>query len=85
MTTVTVNAEIDGDGKLHLEVPVGLPAGKAEVVVVVQPEGANGRHERKNAKARSGIFFGKSSALTDIDAALGEMNGAWKTKLSDLK
>jgi len=38
MTTVKVHAEIDLDGKLRLEVPVGLPAGNAEVLVVVQPE-----------------------------------------------
>ena len=38
MTTVKVNAEIGGDGKLRLEVPLGLPAGKAEVVLVVQPD-----------------------------------------------
>ena len=85
MTTVTVNAEIDGDGNLRLEVPLGLPAGKAEVVLVVQPQGANGRNETTQSRpARSGLFAGKSGKTADIDAALDEMNKVWKSKLSDL-
>jgi hypothetical protein len=37
MQTVTVEAEVDADGVLRLTVPVGLPAGKVEVVLVIQP------------------------------------------------
>lgn len=35
MKTLTVEAEIAPDGSLHLEVPCGLPPGKAEVVLVI--------------------------------------------------
>jgi hypothetical protein len=37
MKTISAQAEISADGKLRLEVPCDLPAGLADVVVVVQP------------------------------------------------
>lgn len=37
MKTLTVEAEITSDGKLRLDVPSGLPPGKADVVLVIQP------------------------------------------------
>jgi len=85
MTTVKVNAEIGEDGNLRLDVPVGLPAGRAEVVLVVQQGGLNGRGDSaaEAGSSRSGLFVGKCGVV-DVDAALGEANEAWKSKLSDL-
>jgi hypothetical protein len=85
MTTVKVQARIDQDGKLRLEVPSGLPAGKAEVLIVVQPELSNGHAKPSGVtgSARSGLFAGKSDQHLDVDAALSEMNDAWKSKLTD--
>lgn len=37
MKTLTLETEIAPDGSLHLDIPAGLPPGKAEVVIVVQP------------------------------------------------
>lgn len=37
MKTFTLQAEIGADGHLFIDLPSGLPAGPAEVVVVVQP------------------------------------------------
>ncbi len=37
MITMTVQTEITADGKLRLELPIDLPPGAADVVVVVQP------------------------------------------------
>jgi hypothetical protein len=37
MKTMTVQTEITADGKLRIELPVDLPPGAAEVVIVVQP------------------------------------------------
>jgi hypothetical protein len=37
MKTLTLEAEVQADGLLHLTVPSGLPPGKVEVVIVVQP------------------------------------------------
>ena len=37
MKTMTVQTEITADGKLRLELPIDLPPGAADVVVVVQP------------------------------------------------
>jgi hypothetical protein len=38
MRTITVRAKVDENGRLHLDVPAGLPPGPVEVVVVIQPE-----------------------------------------------
>jgi hypothetical protein len=84
MTTVKVHAEIGPDGKLRLEVPVGLPAGNAEVLVVVPPEATNGKplHSARVECSRSGLFGSDAGKNLDVDAALKEMNEAWKAKLS---
>lgn len=37
MKTLTLEAEVSADGVLRLEAPVGLPPGRVEVVLVVQP------------------------------------------------
>jgi len=37
MKTLTLEAEIAADGRLRLDVPSGLPPGKAEIVLVIQP------------------------------------------------
>ncbi len=86
MTTVKVRGEINLDGKLRLEVPVDLPAGNAEVLVVIQPESANGHQKpsEPNISARSGLFAAAAGQSLDVDAALDEMNNAWKSKLADL-
>jgi hypothetical protein len=84
MTTMKVSAEIAEDGTLRLEVPTGLPAGRAEVLVVVQPE-ANGKAGSATANGRavrSGLFAGKSVSAIDVDATLDEMNQVWRSKLS---
>lgn len=85
MTTVKVNAQIGTDGSLRLDVPVGLPPGEAEVLVVVQPRAANiGAAAAGAPRARSGLFLGRTGHAIDVDAALKEMNEAWRSKLSDL-
>jgi hypothetical protein len=42
MKTLAVEADIAPDGTLHLAVPSGLPPGKVEVVLVIQPKQQNG-------------------------------------------
>jgi len=81
MTALKVRGEIDADGKLRLEIPVGLPAGMAEVLVVVQPDPPNAVPQT-HASARSGLFL--DLPPIDIDAAIDEMNAAWKSKLDDI-
>ena len=52
MKTMTLQTEITADGKLRLEIPMDLPPGGADVVVVVQP-----KRERPAAGASlSGLF-----------------------------
>jgi hypothetical protein len=81
MTTVKVRGEINPDGKLRLEVPVDLPAGNAEVLVVIQPEVTNGHQKPSEQKmsARSGLFASDAGRSLGVDAALDEMNNAWKS------
>jgi hypothetical protein len=87
MTTMTVRGDIDADGTLRLAVPMGLPAGPAEVVLVVQPVAATEAASdppRPLGSARSGLFTRtpESDAL-DIDAVRKEINDAWKAKLME--
>lgn len=86
MTTVKVRGMVESDGRLKLDVPVGLPAGAADVVVVVQPDAAEPpRDPRPAGSSRSGLLVGDPAlAALDIDAALREMNDAWKAKLADV-
>jgi len=86
MTTLTVRSEIDGDGKLRLEVPCQLPPGPVEVVLVVQSTGDSSTpSSRKPHSARSGLFLGRGPKDLDPDAITDEMNAEWKNKLADLE
>jgi hypothetical protein len=42
MKTLTVEAEVASDGTLQVTVPSGLPPGRVEVVLVIQPKVQNG-------------------------------------------
>lgn len=77
MKALTTHAEISEDGTIRLELPSGLPPGPADVVLVIQPQAP----PSGPAKARSGIFAGKSVEGFDVDAALEEMNALWQAKL----
>ena len=53
MKTLTLHSEIGTDGIMRLEVPVGLPAGRAEVVLVVHPEDAAWFPQKTKGAGRS--------------------------------
>ena len=80
MTTLQVRGEIDPDGTLRLAVPMNLPPGPAEVLIVVQPDA--GPSPRPPASARSGLFTRtpESDAL-DVDAVRRQINAGWQTRL----
>jgi hypothetical protein len=78
MKTTTVYTTIDETGTLRLEVPMELPPGPAEVVVVVRPQA---QESPGPTRARSGVFSSRSADALDTDAAIEEMNLAWKSKL----
>jgi hypothetical protein len=85
MTTVKIQSDIDSNGFLRLDVPVGLPAGRAEVVVVVQPGFPNGGNQTAPVArtARSGMFVGITKQV-DVDLALKEITEIWESGLSEL-
>jgi hypothetical protein len=86
MTTLTVRADIDEDGKLRLEVPCQLPPGPVEVVLVVQSTSSDpSSNTSAQRSGRSGLFLGKGPQGVDLDGITEEMNAEWKKKLADLE
>lgn len=85
MTTVKIQGDIDSKGILRVEAPVGLPPGRAEVVVVVQSDNGEVRSGAPLPlrTARSGLFDATSREI-DIEAALTDMNDGWKSEFSEL-
>lgn len=77
MKTLTADVEVGTDGVLRLEIPTDLPAGPADVVLVVQPK----IPKSATGSARSGVFVGRSVEGIDVDAALEQMNSHWRAKL----
>jgi hypothetical protein len=43
--TVAIEGLIDGDGHLRLDIPVDLPPGPVDVVVIIGPERLSGSHD----------------------------------------
>lgn len=95
MTTMTVRSHVGPDGALRLEVPIGLPPGPVEVVVVVQPASpsevettqdrtATGNEHRPH-RARSGMFLNRGLSGINVDATTREMEAAWKAKITSLE
>lgn len=78
MRTVEFQADIGKDGKLRVEVPSGFRPGPVKGVVVF--EEARGPMQPPY-DTLEGIMTGKLSADMDVDAALKEMDDAWKRKL----
>jgi hypothetical protein len=54
MKTLTLEAEVSADGVLRLEAPVGLPPGRVEVVLVVQPKN-NGLYKVREIAPRNKV------------------------------
>lgn len=87
MTTMKIRGTIEPGGRLRLDVPTDLPAGAAEVLVVVQPEATEADDPKGGPPypTRSGLLLGNPAlAALDIDEALREMNDQWKASLADL-
>jgi hypothetical protein len=52
MTTFTVQAQIADDGKLCFDLSTGLPSGRAEVVVIVEPRNTAPAHAGSSLAGR---------------------------------
>ena len=71
MKTLTLEAEITIDGSLHLDIPSsGLPPGKAEVVLVIQPP------EQTNRFAKTGYEWLLDPNLDILPAPVTQANNA---------
>jgi hypothetical protein len=68
MKTLTVEAEIAPDGMLHVHVPSGLPPGRVEVVLVLQPKS-------------NGLRSGKDESLKVKDASQVQPQATTETAL----
>jgi hypothetical protein len=98
MKALRLRTTIAPDGTIDLHVPSDLPAGEAEVVILVQPAAPalpqppypldhgvwNGHLPDGPSKTCSGLFLGRLPEDYDIDAAVDEMNAQWKAKVEDL-
>lgn len=78
MKTLEFRSEIGPDGKLRVEMPVNLPPGPVEGIVVFQSVASSGGPPYD---LMENAFAGQLSADVDIDAALDEMNQQWKDSL----
>lgn len=70
MKTMSVQTEISADGKLRLELPIDLPAGAAEVVVIVQPRTLV---PPAAGASLSGLFAGEDGPEDDALAYVREL------------
>lgn len=74
MQVLTLTGTINPDGHLHLDVPTQLPAGKVELVLVINPTSP------EKASSRKYDFSDLSGKLTlsgDPVAIEKEMRNAW--------
>ncbi|RMF32042.1 MAG: hypothetical protein D6759_09090 [Chloroflexi bacterium] len=74
MKTVVVETEVQEDGRLRLDIPVDLPPGRVEVVLVIQPAETSG----PPYPALAGRWRGLFPPDFDLDRALHEIRHAWE-------
>lgn len=78
MKTLVLEDEIGLDGKLSLEIDCGLPAGPADVVIVVQPRTAG---VPPPYDALTGLFAGQLPLDADVEADLKLISRDWQHRL----
>jgi hypothetical protein len=81
MTTLQFRSEVGRDGKLRVEVPVDLPPGPVEGVVVLQSAAST---SGPPYDLMDNAFAGQLLPDIDIDAVLDEMNKQWKDSLESI-
>ena len=77
MKTLEFHSEVGPDGKSRVEVPIDLPPGPVDGVLVVQPSQVK---PQPPYDMLEGAFAGLLPDI-DIDPILDEMNNEWKKKL----
>jgi hypothetical protein len=81
MKALTLRTVIAADGSIDLHIASDLPAGEAEVVVVVQPTAAAAPiHRQPPYPSDHGVWQGKLPDV-DIDAVSQEMNRLWEKSI----
>ena len=80
MKTLTLETEIAPDGNIHLEIATGLPPGKAEVVVVVQPRLSS----QPPYPSLAGIWQEFFPVDIDLDQALHEIRHEWEDEWKEV-
>jgi hypothetical protein len=74
MQVLTLTGTIDSDGYLRLDIPTQLPAGKVELVIVINPESQEKPKQRKYDFSDLG---GKLTLQGDPVAIQNQMRDAW--------
>ena len=80
MKTLTLETEIAPDGSLHLDVPTGLPPGKAEVMIVVQPL----LQGQPPYPSLAGIWQDYFPSDFDLDQALWAIRHEWENEWKEV-
>lgn len=80
MKTLEFQGEIGMDGKRRVEMPVNLPSGPVEVVVIVQPLAPRPGPPYDTLR---GALEGQVPDI-DVVQAFREISAAWKGDLEDL-
>ena len=78
MKTMTLELEIAADGSLRLDVPFGLPPGRAEVVLVVQPLPQPQPPFASLAGAWQSYFPADFDSMAALREIRQEWEGEWK-------
>lgn len=81
MKTLTLHANISAEGVIDLHVPSNLPAGPAEVVVVIQPLGQAPAEPGPFSIADLHGIWKDQLPDIDVEAELKEMNAEWEKNL----
>ena len=76
MKTLIIEANVQDDGRLRLDVPVNLPPGKVEIVLVIQPIAAPGP-PYPSLEGRWRDLFPPNF---DLDKALQEIRHTWEAE-----
>jgi hypothetical protein len=74
MKTLTIETEVQTDGRLHLDLPTNLAPGKVEVVLVIQPQEPSAP-PYPTLEGRWRDWFPTDF---DLDSELQEIRHAWE-------
>ena len=68
MNALTVQAQIDADGHLRVDIPIDLPPGPVELVLLIRREGAEQKHDIRDLRGLGRDIWSKTEAQDYVRA-----------------